>query len=312
MKPKKFEIIGKDLSKEDKGVFSERVREKRIKSEERLEGELEKTELEIRMAGLINKYLEQELVGLNLEYEEVRLGQLHILSPESFEKHFPGLHSNAFYHSADDRIYIRKGTQANELEYFKQVFHEIIHLVSFHKFLIDKKADRTGTYRLGYANTDPRRESDTFRGLNEAVVDRIAMEAVFKNSTEIISVLGADKDKQTVTTWYPKQLEVLDIILKKIATISGENIEEVWKRFKFEEFHGDMMHLRDIEKTLGKGGLRIIALLPTGRSPDKLSLIKDIIGYLNIDDKESREKMAQQVLDKSLKNNQSEERRNQD
>src|SRR3989338_163132 len=300
MNTKKFEIIGKDLSNEERGVFSERVREGIIKSEERLDGELEKTELEIKMVGLINKYLKQELAGLDLEYEEVRPNQLHVFSPESFEKHFPGLHYNAFYHSANDQIYIRRGTQANELEYFKQVFHETIHLVSFHKFLVDKKSDRTGTYRLGYANTDPRLESDTFSGLNEAVVYKIAMDATFKNNKEIISTLEADKDKQTVTTWYPRQLEVLDIILRKVAAVSGEDIVEVWKKFKYGEFHGNMMYLRNIEKALGKGGLRIIAMLPAGRSPDELSLIKDIMGYLNIDDKKSREKMAQQILDKNL------------
>ena len=121
-----------------------------------------------------------------------------------------------------------------------------------------------------------------------------------KNNKEIISTLEADKDKQTVTTWYPRQLEVLDIILRKVAAVSGEDIVEVWKKFKYGEFHGNMMYLRNIEKALGKGGLRIIAMLPAGRSPDELSLIKDIMGYLNIDDKKSREKMAQQILDKNL------------
>jgi len=301
MNSEKIKIIGKDLSEEEKKSVLKWIKEERVNFEKTIEGECEKTELETKIINLVNKYLKQELADMGLEYQEIKSNQLHILSLESFEKNFPKTRSNAFYHSANDQIYIRRGTQANPLEYFKQILHESIHLLSFQKFLVDKKSNEVGTYRVGYTNTDQRRGSDMFRGLNEAVVDRMAMDITFKNNEEILSILDVDKKKQTVTTWYPRQLEVLDIVLKKIAIINKEDVAEIWKKFKFGELHGDMMYLRNIEKVLGRGGLRVIAMVPVGWSLEEISLTEEIIDYLNTDDKETREKMAQKILDKRSK-----------
>ncbi len=54
-------------------------------------------------------------------------------------------------------------------------------------------------------------------------------------------------------TYYPKTSIV------EIAKQKGEDENAVWQKIKRGQFTGEMMHLRDVEKYLGKGVLKKIA-----------------------------------------------------
>jgi len=63
--------------------------------------------------------------------------------------------------------------------------------------------------------------------------------------------------KENKDIFYNLPLEILEIVLEKIAKNNKEKPEQVWQRFKKGFFTGEMMHLRDVEKTFGKGALRV-------------------------------------------------------
>ena len=85
--------------------------------------------------------------------------------------------------------------------------------------------------------------------------------------------------------------------MEKIAEKNSESKEAVWMRFKKGEFTGEMMHLREVERTFGKGALRVLAALGSGtRNMKRSKLIEQTESYFKTDDVAAQEKIAKEIL----------------
>jgi hypothetical protein len=96
-------------------------------------------------------------------------------------------------------------------------------------------------------------------------------------------------------------MEIIDLVIDKIAAKKGESKDEVWNRFKKGFFDGSMMHLRDVEETFGKGSLRVFAHIGHYRtnniSEEQEFKANNLMRrYFGSDDDKERDKIARQIM----------------
>ena len=80
-------IFGKGLPDSEKDRLVSGLMKRKKEYQQRIEGEYEKTEEELRFIELINKYIEEEFKELGIEnFSKINPNQLHIVSRDSYEK----------------------------------------------------------------------------------------------------------------------------------------------------------------------------------------------------------------------------------
>lgn len=300
---KNFRLVGKGFKEKDIEDF---FKEKREEGVIPIERELEKTAEEKRFIQKIDDYLGQEFQELGIkERFKIKQENFHFLSAEDFYQIFPDTEFDAFCLTPGNAVFINKDVYPEKETLFKVILHESIHLSAFKKFYIQNQKEGVNIYivkpyRSGYKNINPSELFHIhFTGLNEAIVDKIVLDIFKKHKKDILKEFDIEVDrlaKENKDIFYNLPLEILEIVLEKIAKNNREKPEQVWQRFKKGFFTGEMMHLRDVEKTFGKGALRVLAFLgdPTKvLSEQEESKIKE---YFLTDDKEKRDKIAKQVL----------------
>jgi hypothetical protein len=124
------------------------------------------------------------------------------------------------------------------------ITHELVHATAHNLFVEfpDGSSDRSG-YRV------PRRDRKSdfvLKSLNEACTESIA-QGVLANSNGLDAMLVAGENSA-----YAIDRVLLVHIIVGIAKTKKETLETVWSRFERGYFTGELMHLRDIEKTFGR------------------------------------------------------------
>jgi len=295
-------IIGKNLTPEDREELKgwlERIREQ---ARQPIEGEFEKTENELKFIERVNLYIAEEFEELGLKDKpEVKPEQVHLLPKEIFDEWFPELGSQACSSGNRQAIYIDKSASMGlELPVFKSILHESLHLASRYKF---RKEEGVGAaYRFGYKVYNPKSDHEHFSGLNEAVIDKIAKEIFEKREKELTDEFGFSENEKKTLFWYDEYIRPLETIIEKIAAKNGETEEEAWRRFKKGLFTGEMMHLREVEKTFGKEALKIFAALGSGtKNLSKDEVNEKVARYFETGDSEERQKLAKTILGKGVR-----------
>ncbi len=273
-----YELFGKDLKKEIiKDSKRKKVEDAVVGTLERdydeaaqpMDGELEKTPDEIKLISLGNRYIKDELNALGIKKElEIEPPQFHFFSHEEFIKKFGerDANINAIYKAGTNAAFFDKETPGSRLRFYKALLHEMIHIASIHKFYAELKNDNVivPSYRTGYTITDPRKKEkenlEHFRWLNEAIVDKITMEIINKHQTELRKELkiNDEEENESLGSYYPS-LGALNELIKELSKRKGESESNIWQKIKRGQFTGEMMHLRDVEKYLGKGELERLA-----------------------------------------------------
>jgi len=263
---KGIEVFGNNLTEEEKGKAESQIYSNRKEVQAYYEGEYEKTEEDFAIISDLNSYLQEELKEIGIEdMQPILAGQIHIFPEPTFKKYYPDAGTYIFYKPLDNSISFNGDIvdQVGRLYLFESILHEMVHAASISKFYLQNET--ISVYRSGYRSMNPTKEHEHLNGLNEAVVEKMAIEIFKKHKRDIIVKFGINADElqkdAEYTSHYIKYIEILDIILKRIADVNGENLEEVWNRFKKGLFSGEMMHLRDIKKICGKESFEMIDLL---------------------------------------------------
>jgi len=178
---------------------------------------------------------------------------------DNFSKRIPDMPA-AFHDSQTKAVYIDKG-DFHRLRIYEHMLHEIIHTAAFHKFHADVKNRMIKNYRTGYGFKDPRTNGhEIFYRFNEAVVDKTTYEILRKHADELMQKLSITPEEIKVSQFiYNPFVNILDKIIQRIADKKGESETAVWQKLERGQFTGEMMHLRDIEKYIGKGLLKKLA-----------------------------------------------------
>lgn len=303
MEGKEYNIIGGGRA----GRLSARelAREKEFAARNPVEGEVEKTPREIKCIERANVYINDELKALELPVPaELASEEVHVLPEKVFEQNISFIGNDAVYDTGHG-IFINK-EKVGDANFFRTVLHEGLHKASYHKycwyFSEKRQWDMVEPSRLGY--TSFKSESDSgkhehLRGFNEAVVEKTVQELIKKNRKDIIRSLNFNVAQILgFSRHYEKEMELVDFMVDKIAEKKGEGKEDVWGRFKKGLFTGEMMHLRDIERTFGKGALRMIASIQSVFQPalSDERIVDYVRQYLETENGEERKKIAELVL----------------
>jgi hypothetical protein len=199
--------------------------------------------------------------------------------------------------------------------FFDSVIHEDIHNKQFASFSANANG-KPWTYRTGYDVQNKFKPEDVhshFRGFNEAVTTMTVWDIVEENRSYIENDLHLDLNllKQEFEKTYLGVRQITEAVILKVAlsrVMDDKSIpadisaikeaikikeREFWEEIKKGQFTGNMMFLREIEKSVGPGSLRILA------SVDKENY-KEYIDYflLPTSEEELQKKLAAEILKK--------------
>jgi hypothetical protein len=301
-------IIG-NLSEQDLAEARGDLGAEHQKGLEPLEGEREKRPDELRFIEKINQYLAEEFKELGIDgTPRVLPERVHILPPDAYRKHFPDKVTAGFYDSIFGSVYLADEGLCRLLLYVN-ILHESLHLLSKQKWLVrrDVGADnelhfwqhRSG-YRSfsSYADKREKTQHEHFQGLNEAVIDKLVLEIMRKHFDELVQELAiTPEEKAEIGPYYQFEfIEVLDIIIKRLAESMQVSEREIWKKFARGLFTGEMMHLREVERFFGKDALRVLGALGDPElTPFSEKVIQQVKRYFEIDDQNERGRIAKQL-----------------
>jgi len=145
------------------------------------EGEVEKTQDETTFIFRMNDWLEKELAELKLDEKTTLHPQnFHLLPARVFEGKYPDSPCAVGVTRRDGiAVKIERPDSKDwdeKLSRFSLMLHEAVHFGSYRKLYFAPKQEKFGDYRSGYAMRDPHKQNHIeFNGLNEAVVDKIAI-----------------------------------------------------------------------------------------------------------------------------------------
>jgi len=228
-----------------------------------LSREIRKKRIHRRIIKIIKEIIEKELRSLGISGTPVlKTRQIHLLPSSTYRRIF-GERTLGFHNPMTDGIYINVGG-LSIVELIFLITHEIVHHKSFHRYIYDAISDELHWQRTGYANASIKNDNEYFDLLNEAITEAITNGVLLRNQVSIMKKLGVSESQWKIGHAYyayPKSVSLLDDIVKRAADHSGYKAVEIWKKIKIGYFTGNMMHLRVIEKVLGRGFLRSLASL---------------------------------------------------
>lgn len=259
-------LSGRDLTEDIRAegeVFLDRMRKQ---GRRRVEGEMQKTAKDKRYVVLANSFLEETFIDLGLENPpHIIPSQVHILNEDDFYSEYSS-DKYASYQPQRHAIYIASLPTQTDIQRFTTVLHEAFELASFQSFYAEVKQMLIANYRVGYAITHPlERDHEHFHGFKEAVIDKMILELLHTHRENIKTHLKIPEE-EIDSLDYRKDfrgnfIDIVDTVIEGVAKHKGEGEEQTWRRVKRGLFSGDMMHLRDIERSFGKGSLRVLAAL---------------------------------------------------
>ena len=233
--------------------------------------------------------------------------QIHYISTESYDKNFPKAAergSEAIYFSTQRAAYINVEAYSGRLAKYHATLHEATHSVSAQIDSVKKGKKKITSQKCGYGTiTLSKEEKGTFItqfiGFNEAVTEKMTKDVLQKHKDEIFKEFNiSEKEKTNFTpSGYDAFIKILDAVIKKTAEKTGTPEEETWGKIKKGYFDGRMMHLREIERALGGGALRMLAAI--GEPSDFVSQAETaemILIYFQSADEKDKEKIAKLIL----------------
>ncbi len=316
-------IFGNEMDNPDiRQEAEESSAEKRKVGLEKIEGELEKTLEQQEAIHKTNVYIQEEFVHLNiLDFNPVEPERYHYLPKDIYENsNHPDTEGSSLQglRAIDINYDTINGAFLPRLKELHILIHESLHLHSSlsHFVTTRKRTYNNQLYEFtntiqntsGYRAIKPGKSKDShihFNGLNEAVIDTLTLEIINNHTSEIkkefaISNEEWQKFNDDNTEGYLVERKILNIIIKKIAEKDNVPEEEVWSTIKKGLFTGEMMHLRLIEKTYGKGSLRVLSALSEGaKDYTELSgneIKEKFLEYFLADDETERNKIALFIL----------------
>lgn len=301
-------VTGKNITPEERRLAEAKLRHLSFEGilEPVSEQELEKTHEELELITIANKKILQK-------FKEFDIGMPQFLEPEAIhvlpEKYteLAMEYSVGRYESMSNSILIKR--KEGSLDFFKSVIHELLHAYSCNKFIIEKDKEklRLSEYRSGYAI--PKKDASEegyyvqFRGFTEALVEDLTLEIASNSADDLVKLSGQKINKDVLkiilrnSNSYKNERRFLHRIIDEYCFLKNSNNEDqvnstnVLETLRKGLFTGEMMHLREFEKTFGPGTLRVLA-----KYYDEILDISDEAGLDGFEKEDTREERYQQFI----------------
>src|SRR3989344_4704423 len=276
------EFFGRHYSEEEKKNLGKALQKWSDEALKPIKGELEKTEEEVEMIEAINSIIQAELASLGIrEYKPIPQEKIHILPGEIFKENFPDFEGRAFFLSTSDAVYVDRDKIDTKARAFSGLLHELIHRASTTKFYVKEDGGGVHDARVGYRIRSPWKESsreNRLQGFNELMTDYTVYKILFKNQQMLESTIGITKEEiQGAIYTYMNYEPILESIIKKISEDKAISSQEVFDDLERGQFESNILVLKDIEKSFGKGSLGILSLLETLKKREDNDKLEEMI-----------------------------------
>lgn len=297
-----FEFIGRNYSEDEKTELTQALGDWSNESLEALEGELEKSEDELKMIQSLNSMVKEELDSLGIsKHNSLPQERVHILDDKGFKTSFPESENKAFFSSNNDAIYLNKEVIDTKARMVSALLHEIIHRTSTRKFYADESGDiydaRVG-YRINSNWKNPNRR-ERFRGFNEIMTDVTTYKILLKNKEVLKHDFEIDPEELKGPIFsYMNLAPILNSIIQKVAIDNKKTHQEIFDIFEKGQFESNILNLKVIEKSFGAGSLDIISLLGTLSNEQENGILEEMIGdYFSEVNEIKRKELGLKVLE---------------
>lgn len=296
----KAEFIGRHYEDKEKSELKDKLENWSQESLSPVDGELEKTENDIKMVEVINTMLKDELSSLNIEdYQPIPLERIHILPGEIFLKKFPNFEGKAFFLSTSDVVYINKNKVDTKARFLSSLLHELVHRASAKKFYADKEGGVSES-RVGYRVRSDWKSIDRqnrLMGFNELMNDYTVYKILLKNQKILNKNIGiSQEDIRGPIYTYMHYGQILESIINEVAKNKNISVQQVFDDFEKGQFQSSILVLKDVEHIFGKGSLDLLSLLGTLKKKEYNDKLETIIKkFFAESDKSKRKNIHQKI-----------------
>ncbi len=294
------EFIGRHYDENEKDNLKKALNRWSDESLKQEEGESEKSEEEVRMINTINLIIRSELESLGIEgHDDVPLEKVHILSSEIFKRMFPDFQGNAFFLSTSDVVYFERNDSMTGAQKFSTLLHELVHRASVTKFYGNKEDGGIHDARVGYrirsAWKEPK-EGSKLLGFNEFMTDFTVYKILSKNQSILERDFGiTKKDIRGPIYSYFNYSPIFDQILLKISKDKDIPLLEVVDDLERGLFEPNILVLKDVESSFGKGSLKVLSLLGSLKGDNCEKLDEMIKNFFMEKDESKRVEMGDEI-----------------
>ncbi len=266
-----------------------------------LEGEGEKSEIEVKIIKIINSMFADELKSLGIEeYDPIPQEKVHILPDPVFKAYVQDGESKASFSSTKDTVYLNRERTDTRARMVSTLLHELIHRTSTTKFYGAEDGGihdaRTG-YRIRSPWKGPERQ-DRLRGFNELMVDYTVYKILLRNRRILGEELEITEEEINGAIYsYMHYEPILNAIIKKVSEDKDISPGEVFNAFEKCQFASNILVLKDLERSFGKGSLEVLSLLETleeHEGNDKLELM--IRAFFAEHDAQRRQQLRSEIV----------------
>jgi hypothetical protein len=245
------------------------------------------------------------LKNLGGDKTEFSIGKIHFFKEEGYREIFGEDSSPAFSTPEYDNICINKDfTRDDKMLAFYILVHELFHTFTVSKLVV--RPDESGKFQVlatktGYGIHNSADGQPHFRGLNEAMTQKLTKEVIRDHKKEIVKLLKikdyefAKFEKNNVNE-YDTYIELVDYLIDQISKNTHLPKEQVELKFKQEYFAGNVLFLRIVEQIYGKGALRILAFMGEHEPRDFWPYTKMIHNWFSSNSQQERDEIARKIL----------------
>jgi len=318
MKNMDRQFIGKNANEEESLEAKEKLRDIGL---EPIAGEKPKTEQELQLISLA-------VSGFKKLFEQYGIEKTIDITPEQIHFTdcilFGGSVVSGMADVGQESIATTKKQEIFSLLEIHCFAHEMAHLLSHTRHFASAKDEVAGdkevevtSPRAGFAlerpwNKEENGEIRHFVGFNEAMTEIIVKKILYAISEELEkefkikeeelakSHIGKRKlkyipfvKKTMVVSYQQMYVPTVEEIIKKMAEIKSQTLEEITDQLIKAYFNGESPMLGDIEKTFGTGSARILSYLGSqGKEVEEL-----IADYFFVEDVEVRKEIKGEIDD---------------
>ncbi len=268
-------LIGRKYSNEEKIGIAEVLKEWSKESGKKVEGELEKTEKDIRMISIASSFIEAELTSLGIDrFEAIKDSNVHFVASGEL-----GGSESGHYSAVSDSVIIDTSGADTQSKVLATTVHELVHRASTQLFHAEEDGGIVEA-RVGYRIRSPWKEPierQALTGFNEIMVESTVMKILARNAEQIQKEFGISlEDIRGPIYHYMEYSPVLSRIVAKVAEQKGTSPSEVFNDFERGQFDSNILVLKDIEKAFGKGSIEVLSYM---------GVISDPVARQEIDEK---------------------------
>lgn len=265
-----------EAKKQEKEVVIETIKYLADAGREVTLDEMLKTPEEQKLIPIFSQYIKEEADNLGVSdlRQPISSEKIHFFWPDIYDAKASSLiHdlTRAHYDPSVDAIYAQKSESDNIWQMAHITLHEMIHSSSAIRYDLNKEGI-FDSLKVGYSSSrlDKSAEvSEIFSGLNEAVTDLMVKEILDRHQTDLKRELNISTEEiESSPLHFYNYCPWVEWIMDKIAENNQEDKAAVWQKFKLGMMTGKIMHLREIEKVLGVGALRLVAKIGNSEKDD--------------------------------------------